>query len=53
MKLPFAVPRQVWFAVFGVALLLALGWVATRSGPLAPIQVTVTPVGRGDLSPAL
>ncbi len=53
MKLPFAVPRQVWFAIFGVALMLALVWVATNSGPLAPIQVTVKPVVRGDLTPAL
>lgn len=49
----FKVPRQVWFAAVGIALLLALGWVATQSGPLAPIQVTVTPVVLGDVSPAL
>ncbi len=49
----FKVPRQVWFAAFGIALLLTLGWVATQSGPLAPIQVTVTPVVLGDVSPAL
>jgi len=53
MKLPPTLPRQVWFAVFGVALLLALGWVATQSGPLAPIQVTVTQVVTGEVSPAL
>ncbi len=49
----FKVPRQVWFAAVGIALLLTLGWVATQSGPLAPIQVTVTPVVLGDVSPAL
>jgi len=53
VKLPFTVPRQAWFAAFGVGLLVALGWVATRSGPLAPIQVTVTPVVVGEVSPAL
>lgn len=53
MKLPLNLPRQAWFALFGVSLLLALGWVATQSGPLAPIQVTVTPVHRGELTPAL
>jgi HlyD family secretion protein len=53
MKLRFTVPRQLWFAAFGMALMLALGWVATRSGPLAPIQVTVTRVVTGEVSPAL
>lgn len=53
MKLPFTLPRQVWFAAFGIALLLALGWVATQSGPLAPIQVTVTQAITGEVSPAL
>ena len=53
MKMPITLPRQAWFAVFGVALLLALGWVATTSGPLAPIKVTVTRVAKGDLASAL
>lgn len=48
-----ALPRQVWFAIVGGALLLALSWVAMRSGPLAPIQVTVTQVVTGEVSPAL
>lgn len=47
------VPRQVWFAAVGISLLAALGWVATQSGPLAPIQVTVTTVVSGEVSPAL
>jgi HlyD family secretion protein len=47
------IPRQVWFAVVSLGLLAALAWVATRSGPLAPISVTVTPVVRRDVSPAL
>lgn len=53
MRRSFALPRQVWFAVVGGALLLALAWVALRSGPLAPIQVTVTQVVTGEVSPAL
>jgi HlyD family secretion protein len=53
MKLPRALPRQAWFAVFGIALLIAFGWVALRSGPLAPIKVTVTQAARGEVSPAL
>jgi HlyD family secretion protein len=53
MKLPVTLPRQVWFAVFGIALLLALGWVATTSGPLAPIKVTVVQVAKGEVAPAL
>jgi HlyD family secretion protein len=53
MKIPFTLPRQVWFAVFGIALLLALVWVLMKSGPLAPIKVTVTQVVKGEISPAL
>jgi len=53
MKIPMTVPRQVWFAAFGVALLLAFGWVALKSGPLAPIKVTVTQVVKGEVSPDL
>ncbi len=49
----FRLPSQVWFAVFGVGLVLALAWVATQSGPLAPVQVTVATVATGDVSPAL
>jgi HlyD family secretion protein len=53
MKLPAKIPRQVWFFAFGIALLAALGWVATQSGPLAPAKVTVARVVKGDVSPAL
>lgn len=53
MKIPFVQPRQIWFAAFGIALLAAFGWVITKSGPLAPIKVTVTSVAQGDVSPAL
>ena len=53
LKRRFSLSPKVWFAAFGIALLLTLGWVATQSGPLAPIQVTVAPVVLGDVSPAL
>lgn len=53
MKASFNPPRQIWFAAVGIALLIALAWVATRSGPLAPIRVTVAQVARGEVSPAL
>lgn len=53
MKFSLHLPRQVWFAAFGVVLLIALGWVATKTGPLAPIRVTATAVERGDVSPSL
>ena len=53
MRIRFTLPRQVWFGAFGVALLIALGWVATMSGPLASIRVTVMQVTRGDVVPAL
>ena len=48
-----SLPRQVWVVVFGVALIGALAWVATQSGPLAPIPVTVVEVVAGTVSPAL
>ena len=53
MKIPFTLPRQFWFAVFGIALLGAFVWVAMKSGPLASIKVTVTQVAKGEVSPAL
>jgi len=53
MKLPFTLPRWVWPAVLGIALLATFGWVAMKSGPLAPIQVTVTQVVKGNVAPSL
>ena len=53
MSWGFRIPRQVWVAVIGLGLIGALAWVATQSGPLAPIPVTVTPVVRQDVAPAL
>jgi HlyD family secretion protein len=53
LKIPSTLPRQVWFAAFGIALLLALGWVATKSGPFAPIKVTVAQGVKGEVAPDL
>ncbi len=53
MKLPLTVPRWFWLAVVGIVLLAAFGLVALKSGPLAPIKVTVARVTRGDVAPAL
>ena len=53
MKDSLALPRQVWFGVFGIVFLLVFGWVATKSGPFAPIKVTVTQVAKGEVTPAL
>jgi len=53
MKISFNLPRWAWFSLLGIALLLAFVWVATTSGPLAPIKVTVTRVIRGEVAPAL
>ena len=53
MKIPAKLPRQLLFAAFGLALMLAFGWVATKSGPFAPVKVTVTQVATGEVAPAL
>jgi HlyD family secretion protein len=47
------VSRKVWLAGVGLALLLAFVWLASRTGPLAPIRITVTQATRGDLQPTL
>jgi len=53
MKLHFKLPRWVWLAAAGVAVLLAFGWMATTRGPLAPIKVTVVQVASGTVTPSL
>ena len=53
MKIPKILPRQVWFAAFGLVLLIAFAWLTMTSGPLAPIRVTVTQVAQGEVAPAL
>jgi HlyD family secretion protein len=51
MKLPFS--RRTGFVLAGLALVAAFAWVVVRSGPLAPVRVTVTQVARADLAPML
>ena len=48
-----AIPKWAWAAGAGAAALLAFGWVATTSGPLAPIKVTVVRAANGPVSPTL
>ena len=54
MTLRFTMSRRVWtlLAVL-VPLLLLFAWVAFRSGPLAPINVTVAQVEERSISPAM
>jgi HlyD family secretion protein len=51
MSFPFKLSRRGWtmLAVL-VPLLLLFAWVALRSGPLAPINVTVTQVEERSVS---
>jgi len=49
----FSVNRRSLFILAGLALVAAFIWVVARSGPLAPVRVTVTQVARADLAPML
>ena len=53
MTLRISLPRWAWLTGAGAAVLLAFGWVATTSGPLAPIKVTLTQVATGTITPSL
>ncbi|MBW8294506.1 efflux RND transporter periplasmic adaptor subunit [Sphingopyxis sp.] len=54
MKLPFAISgRALSVLVVIIPLLLVFVWVALRSGPLAPINVTVVKVEERSIAPAL
>lgn len=53
MKIPVKLPRQLLFAAFAIVLLITFGWVATKSGPFAPVKVTVARVATGEVAPAL
>ena len=53
MRIPFTVSSKIWFAIFGILLLATFVWVVMTSGPLAPIQVTVTKVAKGEVAPSL
>jgi HlyD family secretion protein len=54
MTLPFTLSRRAWtlLAVL-MPLLLLFAWVAFRSGPLAPIEVTVSQVEERRIAPAM
>ncbi len=45
--------RRILIGALAVALVAALAFVALRTGPLAPVRVTVTSVQEGKLNPAL
>ncbi|MFH1871780.1 MAG: efflux RND transporter periplasmic adaptor subunit [Pseudomonadota bacterium] len=45
--------RRNAFILAGIALVAGFVWVMARSGPLAPVRVTVVQVARADLAPAL
>lgn len=45
--------RRIGFSALAVALVGALAFVALRTGPLAPVKVTVTSVQEGKLNPAI
>ena len=53
MKMPPINTRTITLLVILVPLLTAFGYVAVRSGPLAPVPVTVTEVSQQSISPAL
>lgn len=54
MTLPFTLSRRAWtlMAVL-LPLLLLFAWVAFRSGPLAPIEVTVSQAEERRIAPAM
>ncbi|MCX7165526.1 MAG: efflux RND transporter periplasmic adaptor subunit [Rhodocyclales bacterium] len=45
--------RRSAFILAGIALVAGFAWVVARSGPLAPVRVTVSQVARADLAPML
>lgn len=53
MKIPANLLRKLLLAALGIVLVAAFFWVATHSGPLAPIKITVTKVTKGEITPAL
>lgn len=53
MKLDSFFSRRLILGLLAAMLLVALGFVVTRSGPLAPVPVTVAKVGESALAPAL
>lgn len=53
LKIFPALFKKVGLALLGLLLLAGFAWVVTRSGPLAPIKVTVVQIARADRAPTL
>lgn len=53
MKLNSLFSRRLVLGLLGAVLAIAFGFVLMRSGPLAPVQVTVAKVAEGTVVPAL
>lgn len=53
MKSSLFFSRRLGLGLFAVLLVVGLGWVIARSGPLSPVQVTTLRVEAGSLSPAI
>lgn len=53
MKLAPLTRSRLLLSALGLALLVAMGFVVMRSGPLAPTRVTVTQAAEGQITPAL
>ena len=50
MKRPGVSTKQLGLIIFGVVLLVGFALVVSRSGPLAPIQVTVSRAEAGTVA---
>lgn len=53
MKLPALLSRRLQLSRLGLLLLSALVYLVMRSGPLAPVRVTVVKVAEGSIAAAL
>lgn len=53
MKPALWISRRTGLVLLGVVLLGAFVWVVARTGPLAPIRVTIATVEEGTIAPAL
>lgn len=53
MNQPPVLLRRIGIGALAIGLVAALAFVALRTGPLAPIKVTVTSVQEGKLNPAI
>ena len=53
MSLPVISRRTLMLVAAIVPLVLLFAWVAVRSGPLAPVEVTTISVAKRSIAPAL